>query len=113
MKGVQKLKKIEENFEKILNFFFTKPIFSIIYELCLNLGYLRSLWKAPETKTWGGTPPDKVGLTKNQKWLKAANNTENVGDQILKFISLISQRDKRSRSETDFTWKSLSLSLAR
>ena len=52
-------------------------------------------------------------LTNNQKWLKAANNTENVGDQILKFISLINQRDKRSRSETDFIWKSLSLSVAR
>ena len=30
-----------------------------IYELCQNLGSLRSLWKAPETKTLGGalSPP--------------------------------------------------------
>ena len=40
-----------------------------IYELCQNLGSLRSLWKAPETKTLGGalsapTPPCKVGLTR-------------------------------------------------
>ena len=39
----------------------------MIYELCQHLGSLRSLWKAPETKTLGGgalsaPPPCKVGL---------------------------------------------------
>ena len=50
----KKLKKIEKNFEKILNFFFIKLIINIIHELCQHLGSLRSLWKAPETKTLGG-----------------------------------------------------------
>ena len=40
--------------EKILNFFYEKPILSIIYELCQYLGSIRSLWKAPEAKTLGG-----------------------------------------------------------
>ena len=50
----KKRKKIEKNFEKNLKFFFIKSILIIIYELCQNLGYLRSLWRAPETKTLGG-----------------------------------------------------------
>ena len=41
-------------------------IIDIIHELCQHLGSLRSLWKAPETKTLGGgtecPPPYKVGL---------------------------------------------------
>ena len=51
-----------------------QPIFSIIYELCQNLGYLRSLWKAPETKTIRGAlsaPPDKIGL--KSSWLHILN----------------------------------------
>ena len=70
----KKLKKIEKKIEKILKFFFfTKSILSIIYELCQNLGYLRSLWKAQETKTLGGAlsapPPYKVWLISiNADW---------------------------------------------
>ena len=37
--------------KKILIFFLIESILIIIYELCHHLGALRSLWKAPETKT--------------------------------------------------------------
>ena len=40
--------------KKFWNFFFIKSFLIIIYELCQHLGSLRSLWKAPETKTLGG-----------------------------------------------------------
>ena len=42
VKGVQKLKKIENFFVKKLNFFPIKTVVSIIYELCQHLGSLRS-----------------------------------------------------------------------
>ena len=49
--------------KKLKKFCVIKSILIMIFELCQHLGSLRSLWKAPETKTWGGVPPlYKVGL---------------------------------------------------
>ena len=66
MKGVQKTEKKETNFEKILIFFFTKPILGIIYELCQNLGYLRD----PNLSGGDSVPPPryKVGLKSYWQW---------------------------------------------
>ena len=50
-KGCPKNWKKMKKYKKFFIFFFIKPILSIIYELCQHLESLRSLCKAPESKT--------------------------------------------------------------
>ena len=91
----KKLKKIEKNFEKILKFFFTKPILSIIYELCQHLGSLRSLLKAPETKTLGaeggGTecPPPLQSRVKDHIKVYSIMSCHNIKNHMVGLILLL------------------------
>ena len=100
----KKLKKIEKYFEKNLNFFFMKSILIIIYELCQHLGSLRSLWKAPETKTLGGAlsapPPYKGGVNMFYKNVQAP--LQKKIKKFSKFLRLLELNLKQQRRILQF-----------